>query len=550
MHKTIRMLTRATRRSRRLSKDPTLGDEMKRKRQSSNDDISGSHSGGSATANASSSNTACGRGFQNAAQYPSSNGDEISNPGMGPEISMRNIHTLFPDICPGYVATLYKQKSVGKSRPSEEDLIDAILEKESYRTLSDTKRRKLDEGKVERKIRWGDGDNVNRDSHYWKSCKSILKLDFPLVPPYYCDKLVRDKACLYKAYLDLDNTETMYETLNPKPYRREKSSRRRTDICWSEEREIAKLRGSDIGRELQDARDERRRRTVTRALKEQEVDREAKNLAAHAATGGLVECCCCYTDTPLNRMVSCTATDGHLFCKTCMKSNAESQIGMMKYKIHCMDMSGCTSNFTKDALVESIGDALVNKIADLEQRDEIEKAGIEGLEECPFCDYKEIYPPVEEDREFRCQKPGCRKVSCRKCHETSHIPKSCEEMQKEKRIPIRQKVEEAMSEAIIRICPNQKCRTPIIKDFGCNKMWCTKCGKVMCYICKKDITQAGYQHFTETTEVPGRCMLHDSTAPSRIHADEALKAHRATLEQVMKENPDLKEEDIGVEAPK
>ncbi|KAF3482238.1 IBR domain containing protein [Arthroderma uncinatum] len=521
MHKSLRRLTCS------LLEGPAPGDEMKRKRSSYNDDVDTSHSGAREKATLKAGNTAGDRNSLNNGFNPSSKG-RASNSSTTPEFLTQNILTLFPDICPDYVATLYKKKSTGKSHPSEDVLINAILEGESYPTLSDTKRRRLAENKGERKIRWGDGDKVKRDSRYWKSCTSLLKLDFPQVPLAYATYVLNENRCLYGAYLELDKTEAAYETLNPKP--------------------------KDIKRELQDAREERRRRTVSRALKEQELEREAKNIADHAAIGGLVECGCCYEETPLNRMVSCSVSDTHLFCKRCMKSNAESQIGMMKFEIVCMDMGGCVAKFSRSALVESIGDALVNKIDDLRQRDEIEKASIEGLEECPFCEYKEIYPSIEEDREFRCLKPGCEKVSCRKCHGLSHIPKTCEEMSKEKRVPMRQKVEEAMSEAIIRICPNQKCKTPIIKEYGCNKMCCTKCSTLMCYICKKDITQVGYQHFIEVPSwanapVTGKCMLHDGLTASR-HDDEALQARQAALEKVLKENPDLKEEDIDIEAPK
>lgn len=267
----------------------------------------------------------------------------------------------------------------------------------------------------------------------------------------------------------------------------------------------------------------------------------------HAANGGLVECQCCFTDTPLNRLTGCTGETVHFFCGTCMKSNAETQIGIMKYDVKCMDMSGCSAPFSRKALVDVLGETIINKLDDFQQRDEIELASIEGLEDCPFCDFKAICPPVEEDREFRCYKPGCKKVSCRLCHEVSHIPKSCEEMRKEKNIPVRHTIEEAMSEAIIRICPNTKCKTPIIKDEGCNKMSCTKCGRKMCYVCKKDITKDGYNHFTDTT---GGCTLHDQGRGNWRQVNEATKAKEAAIQKALKDNPQLQEDDISVDTPK
>ena len=45
---------------------------------------------------------------------------------------------------------------------------------------------------------------------------------------------------------------------------------------------------------------------------------------------------------------------------------------------------------------------------------EIEDAGLEGLEECPFCDFKVVIDN-EEEKLFRCQKEDCMAVSCRAC---------------------------------------------------------------------------------------------------------------------------------------
>lgn len=102
-----------------------------------------------------------------------------------------------------------------------------------------------------------------------------------------------------------------------------------------------------------------------------------------------------------------------------------------------------------------------------------------------------------------------------------------------------------MSDAIIRTCANSKCKTPIVKDDGCNKMWCTKCKRIMCYVCKEDITQAGYDHF----QIQNGCPLHDIWGSGRRHEDEALKAHKKAVEDALKENPLLTEKDISVEYP-
>jgi len=43
----------------------------------------------------------------------------------------------------------------------------------------------------------------------------------------------------------------------------------------------------------------------------------------------------------------------------------------------------------------------------------------------------------------------------------------------------------------IQLCP--KCRMPIVKTEGCNKMSCGNCGQLLCFRCGRAID--GYDHF-------------------------------------------------------
>jgi TRIAD3 protein (E3 ubiquitin-protein ligase RNF216) len=79
----------------------------------------------------------------------------------------------------------------------------------------------------------------------------------------------------------------------------------------------------------------------------------------------------------------------------------------------------------------------------VKQRKEVEAAGIEGLEECPFCEYKCVIEN-EHEKLFTCrnEEGGCAAVrfvymvpslgchltlpfSCRQCKKLDHLPKSC-----------------------------------------------------------------------------------------------------------------------------
>ncbi|KAK2742915.1 hypothetical protein FQN57_005045 [Myotisia sp. PD_48] len=474
-------------------------------------------------------------------QLTSINADSSAHPGPTVDGPLATILSVFPDICLDFVAQLYRDKKRDMSRPpSEEDLVLAILEVDSYPRASDNKRRKLGEEQKETRVCWGLDDDVSRDKLYWSLSISVIKLDFPHIPNNYIKEMLQMHTCFYNAYLAIEEKEYIYDTLSLKPYMRHPSLKYSTEMPPTEK--VILERGTEELRcEVRDAREERRARLDAR----NEKKKEAEYAALLEENGGLLECRCCYMETPINRMIFCDSQKSHAFCHQCIQMNARTQVGLMKFELHCVDISGCKAPFLAKELIACLGDTLWDKLMEIQQQNEIAQAGIEGLEECPYCEFKAIYPSVEQDREFRCQRPQCNKITCRMCREDSHVPKSCEEFRKEKNIPLRHKVEEAMSEAIIRTCPNSKCKTPIIKEYGCNKLRCAKCGSSMCYVCKKELTAGGYGHFSSGG--PG-CPLHDQGDDTR-HVQEAIDARAKALAEALKQNPNLREADISVEAP-
>lgn len=118
---------------------------------------------------------------------------------------------------------------------------------------------------------------------------------------------------------------------------------------------------------------------------------------------------------------------------------------------------------------------------------EVAKAKIEGLENCPFCNYAQILADTE--REFNCQE--CERVSCRQCKQDTHLPFSCDEVKRKDLVLMaKHQVEEAMTAALLRTCPS--CKASFFKTEGCNKMAC-QCGQYMCYVCRQPIKD--YTHF-------------------------------------------------------
>ena len=124
---------------------------------------------------------------------------------------------------------------------------------------------------------------------------------------------------------------------------------------------------------------------------------------------------------------------------------------------------------------------MIATLDQIQQQTDLREAEIEGLETCPFCEFAAIVPPAEVDKEFRCQRDECGATSCRLCRQHSHIPKTCAEYKKELGVDERHIIEEAMSEALLRRCP--RCKVPIVKDGGCNKLVCSRCSCYVCDVC-------------------------------------------------------------------
>lgn len=262
--------------------------------------------------------------------------------------------------------------------------------------------------------------------------------------------------------------------------------------------------------------------------------------------GEMVECQCCFTDTPIPKSTHCD--ESHFFCLECARSHVKSQIELSRYEITCIDGSGCKAPFTRNEKHRFLDTKLLGVLDRLQQQADLRVADMEGLESCPFCDYAAICPPVEEDKEFRCRMPDCETVSCRLCKVKSHLPMTCAEHKKEQGVSERHVLEEAMTNALVRPCP--KCSVAILKEGGCNKMVCTKCATCVCDYCGKDISKEGYSHFDNgqgidpLTGKKKKCPTQDNTFDR--NQKRVQEAQKEAMEKVRAENPELSEEDLKI----
>jgi hypothetical protein len=113
-----------------------------------------------------------------------------------------------------------------------------------------------------------------------------------------------------------------------------------------------------------------------------------------------------------------------------------------------MHLSSCSLPFPPSELRRILTPTLMSLYDRIVQQKEVAEAGLEGLEECPWCEWKCVMEVGrEQDGLFRCgnEEGGCGVVSCRFCWKKDHSPKSCKEVEEDKRLDGRHRIEEAMS---------------------------------------------------------------------------------------------------------
>ncbi|RMZ76354.1 hypothetical protein DV738_g5029, partial [Chaetothyriales sp. CBS 135597] len=390
--------------------------------------------------------------------------------------------------------------------------------------------------------------NIPKNATYLKDAVILVASQFPYVPTHYIHRVVREKPSVFDAYRHVHDIESQYFSLALRPYNRSRLPRATLEKKYST-RAQWELRDANMFalmvNELQAAKQHVAREGLKLDRQKEKEEAEAANIEAHRAMGELIECKCCFDDEiPMNRAAPCQGDEIHFFCFPCVNRLADTQIGLMKYKMQCMDGSGCKAPLSMRHVSQAIPTKTFDRLAFNQQQDEIAAAGIEGLEQCPFCDFKGICDPVEEDPNFHCQNPDCFRATCRICKTDAHSGKTCDAAKVDRGLSARHLVEEARTEALVRACP--RCKVKIIKEMGCNKMLCTKCGCLMCYVCKADITQTRggpYEHFNQ----PGsRCCLYDKVG-APIHNQDADAAEEEAIRRAKEADASLDENTLRIE---
>ncbi|KAI0742253.1 hypothetical protein C8Q80DRAFT_1108089 [Daedaleopsis nitida] len=460
----------------------------------------------------------------------------VPDDGIPFDAYVAQVLEIVPDVLPAHVFSLVEQQYPTHKDKVVEMVLHTLFENPDY-PKADTKgkRKREDDQPAQRvvkpKIDYGDKNRrMEGGPYYITLAAELLEREFLDIPTSHIRLTFKEQNSLYApTYLALHEQQRSHAPpYKPmvRPRNKGKGKRiHRIDALLNEEAQWV--------REKLEQEEAQRAHAVAEEMRLQEE--------------GGIECGCCFSDYPFDKMVQCP--EAHLFCISCMMTYAETKLGEHDARIVCMDQSGCKLLFPESELRRFLTPKLLELYERVKQRKEIEAAGLEGLEECPFCEYKVVIEN-EQERLFRCENESCGAVTCRQCKKLDHLPKSCQaEVDDDKKLDVRHAIEEAMTHALMRNCP--KCQKAFVKEMGCNKMTCPNCATLSCYICRKVIT--GYDHFGNPPPYTGRrdpkkCPLWDSSVEGR-HSDEVTAAAKKALEDFKRAHPELDEKEIAVDLP-
>ena len=471
----------------------------------------------------------------------------LENRAVTADDCLQHVLEIFPDISHEHVLKLYHdfgQEGDYETLPGQarlDNIIEQLVSAPSYP--------KQEKGKLKRKRelsidendtkKWEKEDRPLAPAFLVGSQRSMLKAEFGEVPVQFLNDTLKSHRHFYHAYVAIAKAKDSNDGKSTRLF-----GKGRPSVNLATADTIVENCGwPELADELRAARSKVQLIKAEKAVEDAKNRAEKENLEKAIAAGETSECSACFDDLPMNRQIHCNGPIAHFTCYDCALTYVKTEVGESRCRVLCT--AGCGAGFANDQLNQLSDKQLLDKLAQLQQEKDIRDAGLDDLEECPFCDYKAILPPIDEDFEFRCANPECEKVSCRRCKSVSHVPVSCEQHAKNNKINSRHKIEEAMTAALVRSC--NKCKNQFIKEYGCNKMRCPSCGNMQCYVCS--VSLKDYNHFDQSPSGAaqgsgGKCPLYDNV--EERHEREVKEAEAAARAQVISENPDVSVDDLEI----
>ena len=210
---------------------------------------------------------------------------------------------------------------------------------------------------------------------------------------------------------------------------------------------------------------------------------------------GFCCCCCCFCCLVVHRISGYTQYILRVSAYVC------------GCQITCFS-EGCKTLLPDTLLKKTLSEELFEKYEKFSVNKALET--MEDIAWCPQCEGPAFKDSPDAIVAY-CNE--CDFRFCIKCHEKFHPFQRCKLLEVKSSIPISMlkesnKLSNSINSALTNIYVNRyaktcpKCKAPIIKSGGCNKMTCKKCNSYFCWICQSIIN--GYEHFNSAGS---KCVL-------------------------------------------
>ncbi|XP_069126310.1 E3 ubiquitin-protein ligase RNF14-like [Argopecten irradians] len=225
------------------------------------------------------------------------------------------------------------------------------------------------------------------------------------------------------------------------------------------------------------------------------------------------ECCVCFMEFPgtdLYRMKQC----GHHMCRQCVQELCQIHVRDGTVTELVCPEAECQTDIPPNIIREAVGEEQYGRYERLALQKALDNMG--DIVWCPRCEGVVVRESDNALNLAYCI--ACQFSFCTICKKLWHQGERCMDIQEtlkemegklkaqkeSERGAIKRKMQRLQEEASSNIyiqnkaktCPS--CQSSLQKISGCNKVVC-RCGCALCYICEKNITNIGYQHFVDSS---------------------------------------------------
>lgn len=175
---------------------------------------------------------------------------------------------------------------------------------------------------------------------------------------------------------------------------------------------------------------------------------------------------------------------GHEFCRDCLNRYLTSKISdATVFHLQCPflpneALAGADTGCLMDIIEHDIRILVEPSVFDKFERFKLMKTD-QTYRECPTCSCA-VTGGSQRRPQLTCE--NCGLVFCF-LHSNAHPGQTCRQYERARRAE--EKMAAAAVAACSRRCPG--CRTPIMRDGGCNHMTCSNCSANFCWLCGRDL---------------------------------------------------------------